>query len=59
MRHDTKLEPKWKGPYQVVAVLGKGAYKLSCDEKELKTTANGNLLKKYHGRSNWEPIVLL
>jgi hypothetical protein len=59
MRHDTKLEPKWKGPYQVVAVLDKGAYKLSCDGKELKTTANGNLLKKYHGRSNWEPVVLL
>src|SRR6185295_5428647 len=32
-RHDTKLEPKWKGPYQIVLALDKGAYKISLDGK--------------------------
>jgi len=59
MRHDTKLEPKWKGPYEVVAVLNKGAYKLSIDGKQLNTTVNGNLLKPYYGRSHWEPVVVI
>ena len=59
LRHDTKLEPKWKGPYQVVAALDKGAYKLMCDGVELKTTVNGNLLKRYHGRSSWQPVVVV
>ena len=26
MQHHTKLEPKWKGPYVIYAVLPKGAY---------------------------------
>src|SRR5688572_23957807 len=30
-RHDTKLEPKWKGPYQITSALDKGAYKISLD----------------------------
>ena len=59
VRHDTKLENKWKGPYEISQVLDKGAYKLKIDGKELKTTVNGNLLKKYHSRSNWEPIVMI
>src|SRR6266542_1620548 len=45
MRHDTKFQPKWKGPYQISAVLNKGAYRLTLDGKELRSTVNGNLLK--------------
>ena len=59
MRHDTKLEDKWKGPYLIIAVLDKGAYKLALDGKELRSTVNGNLLKRYHGRQSWEPIVMV
>ncbi len=51
MRHNTKFQPKWKEPYQITAVLNKGAYRLSIDGKELKATINGNLLKLYHDRS--------
>ena len=58
-RHDTKLENKWKGPYQISHVLDKGAYKISIDGKELKTTVNGNLLKRFHSRSTWEPVILI
>src|SRR6266540_6543984 len=59
MRHDTKFQPKWKGPYQIVAVLDKGTYRLSIDEKRLNATINGNLLKLYNDRSTWEPIVIV
>jgi hypothetical protein len=58
-RHDTKLENKWKGPYQISHVLDKGAYRISIDGKELKTTVNGNLLKRFHSRSTWEPVILI
>jgi len=59
MRHDTKLEDKWKGPYQVVAVLDKGAYKLALDGVPIKTTVNENLLKKYYHRKDWQPLVVV
>ena len=59
MRHDTKFQLKWKGPYQISAVLDKGAYRLTLDGKELRSTVNGNLLKLYHDRSTWEPIVIV
>ena len=58
-RHNTKLENKWKGPYIVSAVLDKGAYKLSLDGKELRLTVNGDLMKRYYGRSDWQPIVMI
>src|SRR6266540_1123528 len=45
MRHDIKFQPKWKGSYQISAVLDKVAYRLTLDGKELRSTANGNLLK--------------
>jgi transposase InsO family protein len=53
LRHDTKLEPKWKGPFQIQEVLPRGAYKLAMDGKTLRTTINGNLLKPYYGRKGW------
>ena len=58
-RHDTKLEPKWKGPYQIVSALDKGAYKISLDGKILPTTVNGNYLKPYFSRQGWEPMVVI
>ncbi len=59
MRHDIKFQPKWKGPYQISAILDKGAYRLTLDRKELRSTVNGNLLKPYHDRSTWELIVIV
>ncbi len=59
MRHDTKLQPKWRGPYQIVEVLPRGAYKLAIDGVQLGTTANGNWLKPYHGRSDWKPMIII
>ena len=49
MRHDIKLELKWKELYQIVSILDKGTYKLSLG-KFLSTTVNKNLLKSYHSR---------
>src|SRR6266540_3963662 len=59
MQYDIKFQPKWKGPYQISAVLDKGAYRLILDEKELRSTVNRNLLKLYHNRSTWKLIVLV
>ncbi len=59
MQHNTKFQSKWKGPYQIFAVLDKGAYRLTLDGKELRSTVNGNLLKPYHDRSTWEPIIIV
>src|SRR6266542_6905281 len=58
MRHDTKFQLKWKGSYQISAVLDKGAYRLTLDRKELRSTVNGNLLKPYHDRSTWKLIII-
>ena len=59
MRYDKKFQPKWKGPYQISAVLDKGVYRLTLDGKELRSTVNENLLKLYHNRSTWKPIVIV
>ncbi len=59
MWHDTKFQPKWKGPYQISAVFDKRAYRLILDEKELRSTVNGNLLKPYHDKSIWELIIIV
>ena len=40
-------------------MLDKGAYKISLDRKELPKTVNGNLLKKYYGRSHYEPVIVI
>ncbi len=47
-RHDIKFVNKWKGLYEISHVLDKDAYKLTIDEKLIKGTINGNLLKKYY-----------
>ncbi len=59
MQHDTKFQPKWKDPYQIFAVLDKGIYKLTLDEKKLRSTVNGNLLKPYYDRSTWKLIIIM
>jgi len=43
-----KLSQKWKGPYYIHQIIGKGAYKLrDMDGKVLKATRNIKHLKKY------------
>ena len=55
-----KLNPKWKGPYYIHQILLNGSYKLrELDGKVLRTPANGNLLKPYHDRLNWEPQIVI
>ena len=44
-----KLSPKWKGPYYIHRVIGKGAYKLrTLKGKVLKASYNIKHLKKYY-----------
>jgi hypothetical protein len=55
-----KLDPKWKGPYYIHEVMLNGSYKL----KELnglivKTPVNGEWLKIYNDRENFEPIIVI
>src|SRR6266542_4736200 len=42
-----KLEPKWKGPYQIAAVLLNGSYKIADQGGVLRTSVNGDRLKPY------------
>jgi hypothetical protein len=53
-----KLEEKWKGPYYIHEIISKGSYKIKTMEgKILKTPVNGELLKEYTDRSNFEVTV--
>lgn len=46
--HSGKLQPKWKGPYIIHAVLPHEAYKICTVEGHvLDAPVNGNLLKRY------------
>src|SRR6266542_2373630 len=45
-----KLEPKWKGPYQIAAVLLNGSYKIADQGGVLRTPVNGDKLKPYNQR---------
>jgi hypothetical protein len=55
-----KLNPKWKGPYYIHQIGEKGSYKIRTIEgKVLKTAVNGSLLKLYHDRQNWEPMIVV
>src|ERR1044072_8193868 len=57
MQHHTKLQPRWKGPYTVPPILPKGAYRIADEIGTLRTSINGDLLKPYHSRRSWTPIV--
>ena len=55
-----KLEEKWKGPYYIHAIMLKGAYKLKeMEGRILKKPVNGELLKKYYNRENFEPMIVI
>ena len=55
-----KLDEKWKGPYYIHEILVNGSYKIKeLTGQVLKTPVNGELLKKYNSRENFEPIVLI
>lgn len=55
-----KLNPKWKGPYWIHEVLIHGSYRLrDIDDRVLAKPVNGDLLKLYHDKYSWEPIVLI
>ena len=49
-RKGGKLEPKWSGPYNISAVLPKGAYRL----EGRKCIVNGNRLKLYKSEEDGE-----
>ncbi|CAB4435319.1 unnamed protein product [Rhizophagus irregularis] len=53
-----KLEEKWKGPYYIHEIISKGSYKIKTMEGRIqKTPVNGELLKEYSDRSNFEVII--
>jgi hypothetical protein len=55
-----KLEEKWKGPYLIHEIHLNGSYKIKeLDGKILKVPVNGELLKKYYSRENFEPYVVI
>src|SRR6266540_518916 len=54
-----KFVPRCKGPYEVVAILGNGTYKLVDERGTLKAPINGDLLKLYKGDDFLEPIVVI
>ena len=56
-----KLLPKWKGPYYIHEVIGKGAYRLRTveDNRVLKASFNVINLKLYKDRLDWEPKIYL
>ena len=55
-----KLSPKWKGPYYIHEIIGRGAYKLrTMDGKVLKATRNIKHLKKYYDQKDTLPTILV
>src|SRR6266498_5451745 len=53
-----KLESKWKGSYQIAAVLLNESYKIADQGGVLRTPVNGDRLKQYNCRS-LESIVII
>lgn len=55
-----KLSSKWKGPYYIHEIIGKGAYKLrTMDGKVLKTPYNVKHLKKYYDQKEKLPRIFI
>ena len=53
-----KLEEKWKGPYYVHEIIHKGSYKIKTVEgRIMKTPVNGELLKEYRDRADFEVMI--
>ncbi len=53
--YSRKLEPKWKGPYQIAAVLLNGSYKIADQGGVLRIPVNEDRLKPY----NWRSLELI
>src|SRR6266498_39165 len=58
-RTQGKFVPRHKGPYEVVAILENGTYKLADECGTLKAPINGNLLKLYKDYEFLELIVII
>ena len=58
-RTQGKFVPRRKGPYEVVAILGNGTYKLADERGTLKAPINGDLLRLYKSYEFLEPIVVI
>src|SRR6185437_14449424 len=55
-----KLEEKWKGPYYINETLPNDAYKLKeMNGRILKVPVNGELLKRYYSRENFDVFVVV
>ena len=55
-----KLDEKWKGPYYIHEIIIHGSYKIKdITGRILKAPVNGELLKKYYSRENFEPMVVI
>ena len=55
-----KLSPKWKGPYYIHEVIGKGVYKLrTMDGKVMKTARNIKHLKEYYDQRDTLPEIYI
>ena len=54
-----KFVPQRKGPYEIVAILENGTYKLADECGTLKTPINGDLLKLYKSYDFLEPIIVI
>ena len=53
-----KLEEKWKGPYYIHEIIHNGSYKIKTMEGRIQITpVNGELLKEYIDRTNFEVII--
>ena len=53
--YSEKLELKWKGSYQIVAVFLNRSYKIADQGGVLRTPVNGDRLKPY----NWRSLELI
>ena len=59
-QYSGKLSSKWKGPYYIHEIIGKGAYKLrTLDGKVLKTSHNIKHLKKYFDQRDKLPLIFI
>jgi len=55
-----KLSSKWKGPYYIHEIIGRGAYKLrTLGGKVLKTPHNIKHLKKYYDQQEVTPLIFV
>ena len=51
--------PRRKGPYEIVAILENGTYKLADKHETLKAPINRDLLKLYKSYEFMKPIVVI